>query len=704
MEVYKKYLVEFISASGITLKIPVYQRNYAWSDENCKKLWADLINLISLRKNSAKDKLNDAYHFLGTLVAVEEREESTGNTKYTIIDGQQRLTTISLLLLAMLNLYKENNSLLSNSDNADKLENEYLKNRHGGEDTKIKLKTVKNDRYVYEKLFENNEDLVANKDAKLYHNYLFFKTRLHKFTNSQNYVNFDPILDAIKNLRIILITLNTGEKPQEIFESINSTGLALEPSDLIRNYLLMNLKSADQENIYNKYWQIIENNTEIKTESLTNEFIRDYLCCIKSTTIKYDDVLSTFKEYISNNTHEKLEKLTTYSGYYKTLLEPQYPNKIINHLLSIVTYIIPTRVLLLEVIADYETNKIYIKNEADLISILKIFASLILRNNLIKKSNTGFNSKIAPLHKKIVEYIEQGNKFSYSEILGELLRGDFATDEILKPILPTLALYSNHSYKDRYILQILEHKYQNNKAMSFDNISIEHIMPQNPKNWQHINKDDHKQYLHTLGNLTITNINSKAGSKSFVDKKEIYKSESDIYKNLYKDIMDKEQWNIDTIKARSHRLTEEILEILPLPRKINLEVKNTSNTLDKINDLNYTKILAFTIFNHKENTETAKDFFHKLVSWLCKQDEYKNLLIPDRFRWLSSTKINADYRKIAGSSYYVNTHASSNRKLELIKKMFEELEIPLHELSITTKDTTESDDVDDEEDDNEYED
>lgn len=248
-------LIEYMEGSKKRFLIPVYQRNYDWRTENCKQLYDDLVKVI---KNDRRS------HFFGSLVSVYN--PSGRNTEFLVIDGQQRLTTVSLLFLAMYNLMKNGAVKPEDESLPKQLYEDFLVDKYQPEEKRIKLKPVKNDQRAFGKLFSDPSEHV--RESNLTANYNYFYDRIQK-----QEITIDELFDAICRLEIINITLNNDDNPQLIFESLNSTGLDLSEGDKIRNFLLMGIPSKEQDAYYEKYW----NQIEICTKYDVSTFIRDYL-------------------------------------------------------------------------------------------------------------------------------------------------------------------------------------------------------------------------------------------------------------------------------------------------------------------------------------------------------------------------------------------------------------------------------------------
>jgi uncharacterized protein with ParB-like and HNH nuclease domain len=255
MDAHKRNFIDFLDGSDKTFVIPVYQRNYDWKKENCRQLWNDLIDVCSQKRKS---------HFFGSIVSLS-LVDNNEDRQLIIIDGQQRITTITLLLLAMVHLESES-SEKDGSINIEEVWNKYLIKE---DKTRLKLKPIKNDSAALDKLYANKPNEYYER-SNVTNNYLFFKDSLQKLQNS---VHYSDILESIKKLEIVSMTLSKDEdNPQLIFESLNSTGLDLAEADKVRNYILMQLDAKTQELFYENYWNKIEKLTSYNVSA----FLRDF--------------------------------------------------------------------------------------------------------------------------------------------------------------------------------------------------------------------------------------------------------------------------------------------------------------------------------------------------------------------------------------------------------------------------------------------
>ena len=274
-------LVAYMQGSDKRFVIPVYQRNYDWKTENCKQLYNDLVKVVRKGRKS---------HFFGSIVSVHNDGEFN---ELLVIDGQQRLTTISLLLLAMYNLMKQGILTPSKGNLAEKIYKTYLIDEWQEDETRIKLKPVKNDREAFRRLFDEESGYIP--DSNLTINYNYFYSRLRK-----EEVTLDELYDAITKLEIINIILNQEDNPQLIFESLNSTGVALSEGDKIRNFILMGQPPKQQNDFYEKYW----NKIEIYTSYNVSGFIRDYLSIKQQIIPAMNNVYFTFKAFVEDRALE----------------------------------------------------------------------------------------------------------------------------------------------------------------------------------------------------------------------------------------------------------------------------------------------------------------------------------------------------------------------------------------------------------------
>ena len=274
-----RFLTSLIDGAKTRFIIPVYQRNYDWKKENCIQLFNDLVKTVKCNKSS---------HFFGSVVSASANNGCSHD--YLIIDGQQRLTSVTLILAAIVNLIKEGIIIPQNQNLCKYIEETFLLDKYNPAERKMRLKPIKNDCSAFDNIIIGKKDAYDHK-SNVTTNYLYFYDRIQR-----KEIAIEELSDAIEKLKIIDIFLEREDEPQSIFESLNSTGLDLEESDKIRNYVLMGLNADRQEEYYENYWSPIEKYTNFKVSA----FVRDYLSLKQGRIPVIDNVHPTFKEFIEN--------------------------------------------------------------------------------------------------------------------------------------------------------------------------------------------------------------------------------------------------------------------------------------------------------------------------------------------------------------------------------------------------------------------
>ena len=283
-----KKLLQVLDGADRKLFIPVYQRNYDWKRENCEQLFRDLEKLITSDKKS---------HFFGSIVTAHQH--GGDGESFVIIDGQQRITTVSLLFLAMINAVKNGDAKAESPSLCDKIMKTYIIDEYSTDSTKVRLKSASGDNDAFLKIVENDRDsFIESSNVTLNYHFLYDKVKEMEWS-------IDKLFEAAKKLEIINIYVEKEDDPQLIFESLNSTGLKLTKADMIRNYVLMGLESSKQESYYRKYWVKIEENTQ---KNRTADFFRDFLTVRQGTIPSIDSVYSEFKKYAEDKDTEEVLK------------------------------------------------------------------------------------------------------------------------------------------------------------------------------------------------------------------------------------------------------------------------------------------------------------------------------------------------------------------------------------------------------------
>ena len=543
MEARKIKLLEFIGNGKKTFNIPVYQRNYDWKEEQCRKLFEDIQNIVKSDY--------EIEHFLGTVVFVSSKSEMNFN-EYVLIDGQQRITSIMLLLKVL-------HEKVTDENDKEEIWEEYLINKRAPEENlRIRLKPVESDGMPYKKLIEENDISLTSNVCK---NYRLFE----KLIQESNY-SAEEIYKALGKIELVYIQLEKGKKsenPQMIFESLNSTGLSLTQGDLIRNYLLMNHEYEKQKMLYKNFWLEIEKRI---TNEKISDFVRDYLTMKNGSISNKDKVYDDFKKYIKQNNENMdeegiLEELKTYSEYYSWFLNGNSPNNKINEKLSEFRYLRNTTVypLILSVFEDTYSYKNI--NENELLDILNLLISYIFRRSVCGYTTSSLNKVFA----SIVVLLK--SKDIYKQIEKGLMNKSFPGDEEFRAEFIKCNFYKKGTEFCKYTLKLLE-TFENKEQTDMENITIEHIMPQTLNSEWRIElgskfEQIHSEYINTIGNLTLTGYNPELSNKNFELKKRYYE-ESNI--KMSREIANYDKWKDTEIKDRAEQLFEKAKRIWKLPQ------------------------------------------------------------------------------------------------------------------------------------------
>jgi len=559
---------EFLSQPKTNFLIPVYQRNYDWLNTQCNEFIKDIEVLARQEKDN---------HFLGSVVYIKGDDTEAlerGLKEYIIIDGQQRITTIMLFLKAIYDLSQDK------WEKEEIFEN-FLINKIRGSN-KLKLKPIKNDNEIFEKLL-NNIDLDKNQNSRILINYRLFKNHIE---NSD--INIGKYFQAFRRIWIVYIELDREkDDPQLIFESINSTGLSLSEADLIRNFILMDKKHEEQYYLFEEYWSKIE---KLLTSEKISSFIRDYLTMKESNIPKQNEVYISFKRYslkLNINTEDLLKDLLYYSNIYSKFLYLNDDNKKISKIIKElqdlkVTVAFP---YLLNLFSDLNQNII---DEVILVKSIKLIRDYVFRRLICEYNTNTLNKVFMTLHKELISI--ENYKDNYYECLASILIGKrgtamFPRDEEFKQYFTTKNIYK---FKNKnYLLYSLE-SFENKELVPFSDLTIEHVMPQKlTTKWEielgNKSKEVHEKYLHNIGNLTLSGYNSNLSNKSFSDKKEIIKN-SGIKLNKYFESLS--SWDKEEIEKRAEFLYENIaLTIWKFPIiKDSLFIKSEVQEFYTLND------------------------------------------------------------------------------------------------------------------------
>lgn len=669
-------LLGFMEGANNRYVIPVYQRKYDWKIENCKNLYEDLKKIIRNQRES---------HFFGSIVS---QVVPKGNKiEFHIIDGQQRLTTVTLLLLAISNLVKAELIHTDEVDLNDQIMQRFIIAPWAKKGDKIKLRPVSADSLALEKLFgpEDDYDRVSN----LTINYQFFYDQILK-----EEVTVDELYDAVGKLEIISITLDPGDDPQLIFESLNSTGLALQEGDKIRNYVLMGMTPDDQEYYYDNYWTKIEK----CTAGDVSGFVRDYLSIKSLVTPTINYVYQAFKKYAENAglpIETLLSDLLHYARFYEKLLTCK--SGLNSHKLDDCLYrlkrleISVTRPFFMEVLRLHQDKKLSVN---DVLQVFEITENYLFRRNICEVPTNALNKIFLNLNKEIHRFDNTSDgyveKFIYA-LLSKKESGRFPDDAEFTQALETKAVYQMRGKYKAYLFERMEN-YGTIEAKDvythLDNsvYTIEHIMPQHlTPAWVEAlgpNAEDiHETWLHRLANLTLTGYNPSLSNNPFIEKRD---AEEGGYKasglRMNQKIAMKDSWGLPELEERNAELLTYAKKIWSYPSTefVPTEKEFDSCTLDDENvDLTGRDIVKYSYQNLEQPVTSWADMLEHVVKYIHQKD--KSVLSGIAYSQSSSTDlvsyISTDPGKLRSAikvdeDIYFEKGSSTALKLSILRRLF----------------------------------
>lgn len=618
-----RMLNDYIEPNKKQYCIPVFQRDYAWTEEQCTKLFEDIV--MAYKK--------DRPHFCGSFVYAPLGSKKHIDS-YIIIDGQQRFTTLYILIKALAD---------SADDDRDKdalqryLYNEDKFDRYGlDEKSKLKLKPVKTDNDQLLLLMSGKiEQMDKSRRGIIYHNYMLFMQLIKSFLEESSANSVLMINDGIEKLVCADIRLDTDDNAQEIFERINSTGIKLGLADLIRNYILMT--DTDQERLYEEYWLTVQN---LLPDKLLDNFFIDYLNMKSDGFVKESEAYKRFKQvYVEGkyDNEKMLQEILHYAKqYYVFCYGSSDFGAEVNKALAGLRKLKQTTVylFLFRVFDDYE-NGIINKNE--LTRVLKMLLSYSIRRLVCEIGSNTLRGLYKTLYGRVFEQKENKNTYYDSLVsffLQQTSKNTIPSDNEFVTALQEKNLYSKNALC-KYLLCAIENR--GKETLDTENLSIEHIMPQNKnlsmswqkmlgENWQSV----HEKYLHTLGNLTLTGYNSELGDKPFEKKKEKLEETITHIAVLYSDVKDKSEWNSVNMEKRAKRLAEIILKLFPIEQpKTKIEFTDPHYklyTLANPDDATYKTVNYFEFLGERVNVSSFAEMVRSIAQILYDMD---NSIIDD---------------------------------------------------------------------------
>ena len=674
---------DFIEPNKKQYAIPVYQRNYEWPREQCVKLFEDIVKAYKTDRN----------HFCGSIVYALIKEEHNINY-YVIVDGQQRLTTIYILIKALMdcaeterekNLFAES---LFNRDKYDEYEIDVA--------SKLKLKPIKSDNNQLYLLMDNKYEQI-DKASGIWKNYQVFKDLISETLVKEAKIDVRSIYKGLEKLSCASIKLDDDDNAQEIFERINSTGVPLSLADKIRNFVLMT--DANQDDLYENYWIKIE---EAVTKNQMSDFFLSYLNLKRDGFSKeseaYDDFKTMYKE--NGYTNESLLiELKHYASLYESFQNGSSTyTTAVNECLSGLKQLKQSTcyLFLYKVFDDYSSAVI---DTETLEKILKLLLHYSIRRIMCEIPSNSLRGFFKTLYNRV--FIRPENKLHYYDSLVSFMkqttsRDSIPTDNEFEYAIIHNNLYGKHALC-RYLLIAIEN--QGKEKVLTENLTIEHVMPQNNNlsdDWKMMLGEDwvsiRDRWLHTIGNLTLTGYNSELGDRPFDIKKKLIEQSDTKITNLYKDIQNCDVWNAETISNRATRLKKEIFKLFPIePAKEEISFSDPGYieyTCEEPSNATFKHVSYYLFLGERVNVTSFADMVRSLAKKLYDLD---SMVIENMARtndtfsdWISPVfsydeKTIRGNTKLEGTDIYISTGYSASDCISFIKGLLKKYEMNLAE-------------------------
>ncbi len=692
---------KILNASETYYEIPNFQRPYAWQTANAKEFLADLEDSVVKRRN----------HYFGTVVLVEDTASSYS---VAIIDGQQRVTTSLLMVTAIYHLVKKDPSLIDNHETTPELiRDRYLFNANIDKN-KVKLRTVTTDNQILQHIFDKDGDESRLEPRERMSNIYQVYSTFRKYFQART--GLDKYIEGLRLLEVISITLNSNDdNPQRVFESINSTGKPLTDGDKIRNFALMLSNDQLRNQVYERYWSIIEESLVDANKDYITDFFRSYIISKRSAVVKLDAVYPEFKKQFERNVGEDQEEdkidafygdVVESLGFYKLLklidtedFEARY--KGISETIFKMRYLqidlyIP---FAMNILRHHAAGKL---TDLQLEGTFKLIETYFSRRIVSGVDTTSVDRFLASLHKDVLSYQKTSPEADYVEVLRYILLGRIGQTRMPDNTEYENAIRTREAYYQRnsfliYVLTAAEesskeavhtlHQISDGKLK----LSIEHVMPQTlaSKDWQTMLGDDferiHRDYLHTLANLTLTGYNSEYSNRPYLEKMNLQvrdKKTGETHSVGFADsklplnqwIARHDTWNEATLKERQNWWVTSLKKVWPLPITTFQPIEeDTSINLLEVTDLKGRSIRSVEVFGEQISVSTWAEALDAIAEAIhARNPEFIEKIIDDE--WLSrfvKQDSGAFYNsaEILNTGYYIDTGNDTNTKLRIIAAM-----------------------------------
>ncbi|OPG30453.1 DUF262 domain-containing protein [Helicobacter pylori] len=606
MKATQSTINDFFALTGTIFSIPVYQRNYTWKEENCEKLLQDIVNISQNKKT----------HFMGSITyilhLIDDEKSLRQLQEFVIIDGQQRITTIMLLLKAI-ETKIQNEGIKKEIDN--------LLNLSG---QRLRLKPIKSDKEAFDLVMQNRSHELQG-GSHIRDNYRFFTKELDKYLEKG--YRIEEIYGAFLRLKIVAVGLELGEDdPQVVFESINATGVQLKGLDLIRNYLMMGENSLRQKHLYETYWVPLE---DWLGEKDLNDFIKTYLRIYFEDRFKEGEreVYYALKDHHRDNFSDDIQGLMSdmreYGRIYQIFLDRDHyflhrgdPQQLANLRLRIKDLVKikfgVAKPFVLCCARDFEEGKLDYENFCE---ILQILISYFVRRSVCGDSTGALNKVLYPLYRQLGENVSaDALKRYFGKSVGQTA---FPNDDKIKAAFLVRNAYATN-YVCKFILLEIE-KLSNAEPPREENLEVEHFYPKTPTQEWRDRVGDYftfeQDYLNNFGNLTLSGQNQRLGNKSYETKIALMEEYSSLHLNDYF-INNTDSWGIEEVKARSEYLADQFCQVglfKDLPKEY--RTREISKTLD--DDLTSHNLQSVKLPNQRRQiVRNAKELASAVIDYL----------------------------------------------------------------------------------------
>ncbi|GAA7339888.1 DUF262 domain-containing protein [Helicobacter pylori] len=639
MRVKESTINDFFALTGTIFSIPVYQRNYTWEEENCEKLLQDIISISQNKKT----------HFMGSITYIlrhiDDEKSLRQLQEFVIIDGQQKITTIMLLLKAI----------------ETKIPNEEIKKEIDGllnlSGQKLRLKPIKSDKEAFDLVMQNRSHEIQGV-SHIRNSYKFFTKKLDNYI-SKGY-RIEEIYGAFLRLKIVAIGLELDEDdPQVVFESINATGVQLKGLDLIRNYLMMGENSDNQNRLYNTYWVPLEN---WLGEKDLNDFIKTYLRIYFEDKFKEKKVYDALKTHHRDNFSDDIQGLMSdmreYGRIYQIFLDRDHyflhrgdPQQLANLRLRIKDLVKikfgVAKPFILRCARDFEEGKLDYENFCE---ILQILISYFVRRSVCGDSSPTLTRVLYSLYRQLGENVSADALKRY---LGKSVgQTAFPNDDKIKVAFLVRNAYAANQVCKFILLEI--EKLSNAEPPKEENLEVEHFYPKTPTQEWRDRVGDYftfeQDYLNNFGNLTLSGQNQKLSNKSYEAKIALMEEYSSLHLNDYF-INNTHSWGIEEVRARSGYLADQFCQVglfKDLPKEY--RERELHKTLD--DDLTNHKLQSVRLPNNeKRSVKNAKELASAVINYLLEnaRESFESYTDDESQKYIYWSKAKAEARDRNGT-------------------------------------------------------